>query len=93
MVAASQDKSLKLFATKVKVGRLHIDLNKCPSPHDAMTLTQNVTHDDPVKMNDMSQPPFSQQIDVEMEVNKYILVNYVILLLLHTCDELLFSVL
>jgi hypothetical protein len=27
MVAASQDKSLKLFATKVEVYRLHIDLN------------------------------------------------------------------
>jgi hypothetical protein len=70
MVAASQDKSLELFATKVEVDRLHIDLNKCPSPHDAMTPTRNVTHDDPVEMNDMSQPPFSQQIDVEMDVSE-----------------------
>jgi hypothetical protein len=79
MVAASQDKSLKLFATKVKVGRLHIDLNQCPSPHDAMTPTRNVTRDDPVEMNDMSQPPFSQQMDVEMDVSEqedYVNVDY-----------------
>jgi hypothetical protein len=42
MVDASQDKSLELFATKVEVDRLHIDLNQCPSPHDAITPTRKV---------------------------------------------------
>jgi hypothetical protein len=71
ILAASQDKPVKLFATKVEVDRLHIDLNQCPSPHDAMTPTRNVAHDDLVEMNDMSQPPFSEQMDVEMNVSEH----------------------
>jgi hypothetical protein len=42
MVDASQDKSLELFATKVEVDQLHIDLNQCPSPHGAITPTRKV---------------------------------------------------
>ena len=48
VVAASQDKSLELFATKVGGDRSHIDLNRCASPHDAMTPTRNVPLDDAV---------------------------------------------
>ena len=67
VVAASKDKSLELFATKVGGDRLHFDLNQCASPtHDAMTPTRNVSLDDAVELNTMSQPPFSQQIDLEM---------------------------
>ena len=63
MVATSQDKSLELFATKVEVDRLHIDLNQFPSLHDAITPNQNVSPDDAVEMNDMSQPPLNQEIE------------------------------
>ena len=33
VVAASKDKSLELFATKVGGDRLHFDLTRCASPH------------------------------------------------------------
>ena len=59
VVAASEDKSLELFATKVGGDHLDIDLNRCAS----------LSHDTAVEINDMSQPPLSQQIEVEMTEN------------------------
>lgn len=67
MVAASQDKYLELFASKVQLDHLHIDLNQSPSPHRVMTPTRNVSHDDAVELNDISQPPLSQQMEFEMD--------------------------
>ena len=69
IVAASQDKCLGLFATKVGSDRLHIDLNQCVSPDDAMTSTRNVSLDDMVEVNDTSQPCLSQQIELEMDAS------------------------
>jgi hypothetical protein len=39
---------------------------RCASPHDVMTPTRNVLVDDAIEVNDMIQPPLSQQMELEM---------------------------